>query len=88
MAIKIYSAKGTGASYQVSGEAYYQQVDILCDSEADITAFGSGKGHEIAEGAGERDLRVKPTPGSTAYTADGAIGYKLSPSYVWTKFKG
>lgn len=85
MAIKIYGQGGTGASYQVGGVPFFQQVDILCDSEADITAFGSGKGHVIAEGDDARALRVKPTPGSTAYTADMSVLYQLSPSYVWTK---
>lgn len=85
MAIKIYSANGKGVSYPAGGKAFFQQVDVLCDSEADIAAFGSGKGHEIAEGSGKNDLRVKPTPGSTAYTADMSVMYQLSPSYVWTK---
>lgn len=88
MAIKIFGKNGAGVSYQVGGVPFFQQVDILCDSEADITAFGGGKGHVIAEGDDASALRVKPMPGSTAYTADGAIGYKLSPSYIWTKFKG
>lgn len=85
MAIKIFGKNGAGVSYQVGGVPFFQQVDILCDSEADITAFGGGKGHVIAEGDDERFLRVKPTPGSTAYTADISVLYQLSPSYVWTK---
>lgn len=88
MAIKIESATGGGVVSGLGGEAFFQKVNILCDSEADILAFGSGKGHVIEEGPGPHDIRVKPLASSTAYTADASVGYKLSPSYVWTKFKG
>lgn len=85
MAISISNAQGGGIVSALGGKAHYQQVDVLCDTEAEILVFGSGKGHEIAEGDGPHAIRVKPMPGSTAYTADMSVMYQLSPSYVWTK---
>lgn len=78
MAIKIKSANGlglTGGRFGLSPSA--QEVEILCDTEAEITALG--------ETVDDGTVQVKPTPGSVAYTPDLTVMYTLSPSGVWTK---
>lgn len=78
MAIKIKSANGlglTGGRFGFSPSA--QEVEILCDTEAEILALG-----EIVD---DGTVEVKPTPGSTAYTADMSAIYQLSPSGTWVK---
>jgi len=56
------------------------ECTILADAESDIT----GMGEVVSDGK----KTVKPAPGSFAYTADLSVGYMLSPSGVWTKFRG
>lgn len=53
-------------------------VEIIADSEGDITALGS----VVADKYG---VNVVPYPGSMAYTADMSVVYQLSPSGTWTK---
>ena len=88
MAITISNARPGGIVYSPNDNPQFWRVNILCDTEDDIKAFDSGKGHVISEGDDPEDIRVKPLPESVAYTADASVGYKLRPSYVWTKFKG
>lgn len=78
--IVIKSASGAGIVGSVGGRALRQEVEIIADTEAEITALGE----TVTAG----DLSVIPTAGSVAYTADLAVGYMMSPSGVWTKFKG
>lgn len=77
MAIKIFAQEGV---LENSPKPHYDLVNILCDSEDDIT----GLGKEVCNGT----ITVIPLPGSLAYTADLKVGYLLSPSGVWTKFRG
>lgn len=78
--IVIKSASGAGIVGSVGGRAFRQEVEIIADTEAEITALGE----TVTAG----DLSVIPTAGSVAYTADLSVGYMLSPSGVWTKFRG
>lgn len=55
-----------------------QTVDIIADSEGDITALGN----VVVDKYG---ASVVPFPGSMAYTADMSVVYQLSPSGTWTK---
>lgn len=55
-------------------------LDILADTEEDITALGD----VVADGFDN----VKAGPGSFAYTADMGIVYQLSPSREWKKAGG
>jgi hypothetical protein len=77
MAIKIFAQEGV---LDNSPQPHFALVNILADSEGDITALGA----EVCNGT----TTVKPLPGSLAYTADLSVGYMLSPSGVWTKFRG
>lgn len=80
MAIKIKSATGIGLVGSMGGRPWEQEVEIIADTEAEITALG-----DVIE---QGDLKVKASAGSLAYTADLSAGYMLSPSGVWTKFRG
>ena len=55
-------------------------LDILADTEEDITALGD----VVADGFDN----VKAGPGSFAYTADMGVVYQLSPSREWKKAGG
>ena len=78
--IKIKSATGMGLVGSMGGRPWEQEVEIIADTEAEITALGE----TVTAG----DLSVIPTAGSVAYTADLSVAYMLSPSGVWTKFRG
>lgn len=78
--IAIKSASGAGLVGAVNGRAFRQEVEIIADTEAEITALGE----TVTVGK----LSVIPMAGSVAYTADLSVGYMLSPSGVWTKFRG
>lgn len=56
---------------------FRQEVEIIADAESDISSL-----EEIVD---DGDVKVIPTPGSMAYTADMSVVYQLSPSGVWTK---
>lgn len=56
---------------------FRQEVEIIADAESDISNL-----EEIVD---DGDVKVIPTPGSMAYTADMSAVYQLSPSGVWTK---
>lgn len=56
---------------------FRQEVEIIADAENDISSL-----EEIVD---DGDVKVIPTPGSMAYTADMSAVYQLSPSGVWTK---
>lgn len=75
--IKIKSASGNGIVGAVGNSVFMQEVEILADAESDITAL-----EEIVD---DGNVKVIPTPGSMAYTADMSVVYQLSPSGVWTK---
>ena len=75
--IVIKSASGAGIVGSVGDRAFRQEVEIIADTEAEITALGE----TVTAG----DLSVIPTAGSVAYTADMSAIYMLSPSGVWTK---
>ena len=75
--IVIKSASGAGIVGSVGGRAFRQEVEIVADTEAEITALGE----TVTAG----DLSVIPTAGSVAYTADMSAIYMLSPSSMWTK---
>ena len=70
--IVIKSASGAGIVGSVGGRAFRQEVEIVADTEAEITALGE----TVTAG----DLSVIPTAGSVAYTADMSAIYMLSPS--------
>lgn len=55
-------------------------VDIIADTEADISALGK----IVKDGYDEVDVG----PGSVAYTADMSVIYQMSPSGTWAKVKG
>lgn len=84
MAIKIESASGTGLIGKIGKRAYIQKVDICADTEAEITALPAF-GQEVTDAD---EMTVIPAKNSIAYTADLIVGYMLSPSGVWTKFRG
>ena len=75
--IVIKSASGAGIVGSVGGRAFRQEVEIIADTEAEITALGE----TVTAG----DLSVIPTPGSMAHTAGYSAIYELSPSGVWVK---
>ena len=77
MAIKFFAQEG---ALENSTKPHYELVNILADAESDITNLGN----EVCNGK----TTVIPLPGSLAYTADLSVGYMLSPSGVWTKFRG
>ncbi len=81
MAIKIESMTGTGL---IGNSNIHQKVEITADTEADITALPA-YGQPVTDVA---DMTVIPAKNSVAYTADLKVGYLLSPSGVWTKFRG
>jgi hypothetical protein len=58
-------------------------VSILTDTEAEILGLG-----EVVKDGLFDDVEVIPEHGSVAYTADLKVGYLLSPSGVWTQFRG
>ena len=58
-------------------------VDIFADTEAEITGLG-----ETVQDGLYPDVVVTPEASSVACTADLSVGYMLSPSGVWTKFRG
>lgn len=79
MAIRIKSASGTGITGGVGSlSPVVQEVIIVADTEAEITALGS----VVDDGS----VKVIPTAGSTAVTAaDGAaVVYVLLPG-GWQK---
>lgn len=77
MAINIFAQEGV---LQNSTQPHFELVNILADTEGDITALGA----EVCNGK----TTVIPLPGSLAYTTDLKVAYMLSPSGVWTKFRG
>lgn len=81
MAIKIESMTDTGLT---GNSTIHQKVQITADTEADITGLPA-YGEEVTDVAG---MAVIPAKNSVAYTADLKVGYLLSPSGVWTKFRG
>ena len=81
MAIKIESMTGAGL---IGNSTIHQKVEITADTEADITGLPV-YGQPVTDVA---DMTVIPARGSLAYTADLSVGYMLSPSGVWTKFRG
>lgn len=80
MAIKIMGTNGMPISPVMGNRPWAQKVEIIADTEADINNLGS----TVTDGQNT----VRPTAGSVAYTADLSVGYLLSPSGVWTKFRG
>lgn len=81
MAIYVKTSDGEGISYVAGGEPEEIELDILADTEAEITSLGT----EVVIGG---CCTVKAKPKSVAYTADLKVGYLLSPSGTWTKFRG
>lgn len=81
MAIKIESMTGTGL---IGNSKIHQKVEITADTDAEITALPA-YGQPVTDVDG---MTVVPVKGSLAYTADLSVGYMLSPSGVWTKFRG
>lgn len=75
--IVIKSASGAGIVGSVGGRAFRQEVEIIADTEAEITALGN----VVDDGS----VKVIPTAGSMAYTPDMTVMYMLSASGVWTK---
>ena len=78
MAIYVKAADGGELTYIAGGEPDMEELDILADTEAEITALGT----EIVIGG---CCSVKAKPGSMAHTAGYGVIYELSPSGVWTK---
>lgn len=81
MAIKIDSMNAAGL---IGNSKIHQKVEITADTEADITGLPA-YGQPVTDVDG---MKVIPAKGSMAYTADLSVGYMLSPSGVWTKFRG
>jgi hypothetical protein len=77
MAIKIKSASGVGLIGSMGGRPWEQEVEIIADTEAEITALGE----TVTVG----DLSVIPTAGSIAHTAGYKAIYELSPAGLWVK---
>ena len=77
MAIVVKSANGEGIVGTAGGRAFRQEVEIIADTEAEITSLGE----TVTVG----NLSVIPTPGSMAHTAGYSAIYELSPSGVWVK---
>lgn len=82
MAIKLFHPFGGALLGPVGGVPYMQQVDILADTEDEITALG-GVGSVVQETG--TSMAVKLMAGSMAHTAGYGAIYELSPSGVWTK---
>ena len=78
MAIYVKTSDGEGISYVAGGEPEEIELDILADTEAEITSLGT----EIVIGG---CCTVKAKPGSMAHTAGYGVIYELSPSGVWMK---
>lgn len=78
MAITMKSAKPGGLAGAIGGTPVRQEVEILADTEADITALTE----IVTDQYGNTAI---PFPGSMAYTADMSVVYQLSPSGTWTK---
>lgn len=74
MAIKI---KGANSGIVNSNPPHIQEVEILADTEADITSLG-----EVVTAG---DVSVVPAAGSIAFTADLSAVYIKAPSGAWTK---
>lgn len=81
MAIKIESMTGAGL---IGNSKIHQKVEITADTEGEITSLPA-YGESVTDVDG---MTVVPAKGSLAYTADLKVGYLLSPSGVWTKFRG
>ena len=79
MAIKIDSEKGVIGGRGL--KPMMQEVEILADSEADITSLPA-YGEPVTDMDG---TAVIPAKGSMAYTADLKTLYVLSPSGTWVK---
>lgn len=82
MAIVLMHPEGKGLIGPANGKAYQQRVDILADTEDEITALG-GIGSTVQETG--TSMAVKLAAGSMAHTAGYGVIYELSPSGVWTK---
>lgn len=78
MAIYVKTSNGEGISYLAGAEPEEIELDILADTEEEITALGT----EISIGG---CCNVKAKPGSMAHTAGYGVIYELSPSGMWTK---
>ena len=81
MAIKIENMTGTGL---IGNTTIHQKVEITADTEGEITALPA-YGQPVTDVDGMAGI---PAKGSLAYTADLSVGYLLSPSGTWTKFRG
>lgn len=81
MAIYVKTSDGKSISYLAGAEPEEIELYILADTEEEITALGT----EITVAG---CCRVIAKPNSLAYTPDLSVGYMLSPSGVWTKFRG
>lgn len=81
MAIKIEGAENTHVVGAMGGRTFRQKVEIMADTEAEITAL-PGAGGEVTDDFG---VKVKLNEGSMAYTADMTVLYMLNASGVWTK---
>ena len=81
MAIKIDSMTGSGL---IGNSNIHQKVEITADTEGEITSLPA-YGQPVTDVDG---MMVVPAKNSVAYTADLSVGYMLSPSGVWTKFRG
>lgn len=75
--IFIKAANGNGISASMGGRPWAQEIVVIADTEAEITALG-----EVVTAGG---VSVRPLAGSVAYTPDLTVMYTLSPSGVWTK---
>lgn len=75
MAIKI--SLHEGQRIRKSDYPVAAKVDIIADAESEITSLSD----VVTDGA----IKVKPEPGSMAWTANFGSVYQLSPSRKWTK---
>ncbi len=82
MAIKFTSEKGIIGGKNLSAQEQF--IDIVGDTAEDIANLPA-YGEAVTDMTG---LSVIPAKLSLAYTADLSVGYMLSPSGVWTKFRG
>ncbi len=78
MAIFVKAADGSEISYIAGAEPEMEELDILADTEEEITALGA----EIIIGG---CCTVRAKPGSMAHTAGYGAIYELSPSGAWVK---
>lgn len=83
MAIKIEGPGDRGVVGAINGVAYRQKVDVIADTEAEITLL-PGAGGEVTDKYG---TTVKLDEGSTAYTAEGGElkSYILMPTTGWQR---